>query len=82
MNDLGLNARSIFQILPHIRNHGPLSKPDGCPDWVYILMHQCWAYDSVQRPPALAIFDCLTSRYFLKLSLKWSKIAAMSTISY
>ena len=53
----------MFQILPHIRNHGPLSKPDGCPDWVYILMHQCWAYESVQRPPALAIFDCLTSRY-------------------
>ena len=27
-------------------------------------MHQCWALKSEQRPPFLAIFDCLVSRYF------------------
>ena len=46
-----------------MRKKGPLDKPEGCPDWVYIIMHQCWAFDSLQRPPFLALFDCLTSRY-------------------
>jgi len=50
------------QILPHIRDKGPLAKPEGCPDWVYIIMHQCWTYDPVQRPPFIAIFECLTCR--------------------
>lgn len=47
-----------------MRDGRPLSKPKGCPDWMYIIMHQCWTHDSVQRPSVLAIFDCLTSRYF------------------
>jgi len=50
------------EILPHMREKGPLDPPEGCPDWVYIIMHQCWAFDSTQRPPFLAIVDCLTSR--------------------
>lgn len=65
------------QILLHIRDKGPLTKPEGCPDWVYIIMHQCWTYDPVQRPPFIAIFDCLTSRLvdlchcvLLKLKIK------------
>ena len=44
-------------------DEGPLGQPDCCPDWVYKIIHQCWAYDSTQRPPFLAIVDCLTSRY-------------------
>lgn len=63
------------EILPHIRDNGPLAKPDDCPEWVYIIMHQCWAYFPQQRPPFLAIFDCLTSRepmksWIMKLWLK------------
>ena len=54
----------LIQILRHMRHKGPLDPPEGCPDWVNIIIHQCWAYESVQRPPFLAIFDCLTSRYF------------------
>ncbi|XP_068675220.1 uncharacterized protein [Montipora foliosa] len=54
------------EILPYQRDSGPLSRPECCPDWVYILMHQCWAFDSMQRPPILAIFDCLTSREPMK----------------
>ncbi|KAL9950623.1 hypothetical protein ACROYT_G043148 [Oculina patagonica] len=54
------------EILPYIRDNGPLSKPEACPDWVYIIMHQCWAYQSMQRPPFIAIFDCLTSREPMK----------------
>ncbi|XP_068725930.1 uncharacterized protein [Montipora capricornis] len=54
------------EILPYQRDSGPLSRPECCPDWVYILMHQCWAFDSKQRPPFLAIFDCLTSRKPMK----------------
>lgn len=57
---------TIDKILPHIRDKGPLTKPEGCPDWVYIIMHQCWTYDPVQRPPVIAIFDCLTSRQPMK----------------
>ncbi|XP_068675843.1 uncharacterized protein [Montipora foliosa] len=54
------------EILPYQRDNGPLSRPKYCPDWVYILMHQCWAFDPKQRPPILAIFDCLTSREPMK----------------
>ncbi|XP_078353413.1 uncharacterized protein LOC144638109 isoform X2 [Oculina patagonica] len=54
------------EILPHLREIGPLAKPEGCPNWVYIIMHQCWTYDPVQRPPVIAIFDCLTSRQPMK----------------
>ena len=50
--------------MPHIRDNGPPDKPEGCPEWVYIIIHQCWAYVAQQRPPFLAIFDCLTSRYY------------------
>ena len=54
---------STSQILAHQRDSYPLQRPECCPDWVYILIHQCWAFTSEQRPPFLAIFDCLTSRY-------------------
>ncbi|XP_068725933.1 uncharacterized protein [Montipora capricornis] len=54
------------KILPYQRDNGPLNKPKCCPDWIYILMHQCWAFDSKQRPPFLAILDCLTSREPMK----------------
>ncbi|XP_074612250.1 uncharacterized protein LOC141866614 isoform X4 [Acropora palmata] len=50
------------QILEHQRVSCPLDRPECCPDWVYILIHQCWAFKSEQRPPFLAIFDCLVSR--------------------
>lgn len=46
-----------------MREVGPLTQPDGCPDWVYIMMHQCWTFDPIQRPPFIAILDCLSSRY-------------------
>nr|XP_058966526.1 tyrosine-protein kinase JAK2-like isoform X2 [Pocillopora verrucosa] len=63
------------EILRHLRDNGPLEKPEGCPEWVYIIMHQCWAYVPQQRPPFLAIFDCLTSRepmnsWIMKIWLK------------
>ena len=48
---------------------GPMKQPEFCPNWVYLLMHQCWAFESVQRPPFLAIFDCLTSRYLKNYTL-------------
>lgn len=55
-------SHAAEEVIHQIRNVGPLSRPDGCPDWVYIVMHQCWAFDPVQRPPFIAIFDCLTTR--------------------
>ncbi|XP_022781529.1 uncharacterized protein LOC111322654 isoform X1 [Stylophora pistillata] len=55
----GLNNQ---EILPQIRDNGPPTRPEGCPEWVHIIMHQCWAYVPQQRPPFLAVFDCLTSR--------------------
>ena len=54
---------TILQILYHMREEGPLGQPEHCPKWVYNVLHQCWTYESEQRPPFLAIFDCLTSRY-------------------
>lgn len=53
---------------------GPMKQPEFCPNWVYLLMHQCWAFDSVQRPPFLAIFDCLTSRYLKNYTLFTQKL--------
>ncbi|XP_015759023.1 PREDICTED: uncharacterized protein LOC107338306 [Acropora digitifera] len=50
------------QILEHQRVSCLLDRPECCPDWVYILIHQCWTFRSDQRPPFLAIFDCLVSR--------------------
>ena len=54
---------SVPQILPYMCDKGPLEQPKDCPHWVYIIMHQCWAFKSVQRPPFIAIYDCLTNRY-------------------
>ena len=39
-----------------------LPQPENCPDWFYRVMHQCWPYNRLQRPPFIAIADCLTSR--------------------
>lgn len=46
-----------------MRDVGPLDQPERCPIWMFIIMHQCWTFEPEQRPPFLAIFDCLTSRY-------------------
>ncbi|XP_022781523.1 uncharacterized protein LOC111322652 isoform X3 [Stylophora pistillata] len=50
------------KILDHMKENGPLDQPSGCPYWVYILMHQCWTYEPVERPPFIAIIDCLSRR--------------------
>ena len=55
----------ILQILDHMKENRPLDQPSGCPHWVYILMHQCWTYEPTQRPPFIAITDCLSRRYGL-----------------
>lgn len=50
------------KILDHMKENGPLDQPSSCPHWVYILMHQCWTYEPTQRPPFIAIIDCLSRR--------------------
>ncbi|KAL9950624.1 hypothetical protein ACROYT_G043149 [Oculina patagonica] len=55
-----------LSLYKHMREVGPLTQPDGCPDWVYIMMHQCWTFEPIQRPPFIAILDCLSSREPMK----------------
>lgn len=39
-----------------------LQKPRSCPDWIDIMIHECWTYQPQQRPPAIALLDCLACR--------------------
>ncbi|KAL9964999.1 hypothetical protein ACROYT_G028722 [Oculina patagonica] len=50
------------EILPNIQNSKLLCKPKSCPEWIYIMIHQCWPYQPRQRPPVIALYDRLTSR--------------------
>lgn len=50
------------EILPNIQINKLLHKPNSCPDWVYIMMQQCWSYNSKLRPPFIALFKKLARR--------------------
>ena len=41
-----------------------------CPTWLYTIMHQCWVYAPVERPPFIAIFDGASSRLVIINNLK------------
>lgn len=62
-----------------MKENGPLDQPSGCPDWVFILMHQCWTYEPMQRPPFIAIIDCLSRRY--EILYKWIRRKRFSNLT-
>ena len=39
-----------------------LQKPRSCPDWIDIIIRECLKYQAEERPPAIALYDCLTCR--------------------
>ncbi|CAH3146938.1 unnamed protein product [Pocillopora meandrina] len=55
------------EILQSIKKNQQLQKPLSCPDWIHFVIQECCSYEAKERPPAIALFDCLTCR-----NCKWN----------
>lgn len=40
----------FWQVLAFLEQGGRLAQPEKCPDKVYAVMRQCWAYQPAERP--------------------------------
>ena len=60
----------FFQILQSIKKNQQLQKPLSCPDWIHFVIQECCSYEAKERPPAIALFDCLTCRLAMIFSKK------------
>lgn len=60
----------FFQILQSIEKNQQLQKPLSCPDWIHFVIQECCSYEAKERPPAIALFDCLTCRLAMIFSKK------------
>lgn len=60
---------TFLQILSNIQMNKLLHKPNCCPDWMYIIMQQCWRYNPKHRPPFIALLEHLTNRFVVRQQL-------------
>ena len=65
---------AFFQILSNIQMNKFLHKPHCCPDWMYIIMKQCWRYNPKHRPPFIALLEHLTNRFIVRQQLLLLKL--------
>ncbi|CAG0909615.1 unnamed protein product, partial [Cyprideis torosa] len=53
-------ARNNIEVLNLVKSGRTLDKPDGCPEELYHLMQQCWAYRPIDRPSFKYCLDSIT----------------------
>uniref|UniRef100_A0A8D8PNT9 Insulin-like receptor n=2 Tax=Cacopsylla melanoneura TaxID=428564 RepID=A0A8D8PNT9_9HEMI len=66
------------EVLNFVEEGGTLDRPDNCPDWLYSLMHRCWAFNPEDRPTfmeILAYLEPYTNPNFPKVSYYHSDAA-------
>jgi len=48
-------------ILEQLEDGYRMDPPDGCPNYMYTIMEECWMMEPSQRPPFLKLREMLTS---------------------
>ncbi|XP_031569159.1 uncharacterized protein LOC116303712 [Actinia tenebrosa] len=67
------------EILGALKKNCRPFQPVLCPDWVYVLVTQCWCLKTTERASSLSVLDCLTQKcpwksYLLQRWIKQNEI--------
>ncbi|XP_053212804.1 proto-oncogene tyrosine-protein kinase ROS-like isoform X2 [Panonychus citri] len=74
-------ARSNQEVLNHVRSGGRPERPPNCLEEMFLLMNQCWCYNSDMRPTFMSCLNYL-EELKLKLSSGDGIITSFSNHSY